>query len=134
VLGILLAWFLASVGFIYSCRGQERRDIQNRAVAYFVLELGLITLLVHYTGGADWLGAIFFTFTILSANAPSTCLASSIDKRFLALRISTARRSKSPSAIVSISPMSCVRRAADSSTESFSGLVAALVASPRQGG
>src|SRR3984893_16657174 len=57
--------------------------------------------------------------TILAANASSTRLASSVDRRFLAFRIAIARGCKPSPGRLSISRISSALHAADSSAPSF---------------
>ncbi len=44
------------------------RELENLHVTYFVFEMILVTGIVHYLGGAEWLGSILYVFTIFYAN------------------------------------------------------------------
>lgn len=69
VLLLLTGWFAVSIAFVHiSQRFEDERQLHRFELAYFVLELVLLTGLAHYTGAADWLAVMFYTGTILYAN------------------------------------------------------------------
>src|SRR6185312_13457552 len=69
VLILVALWFVLASVFVQIC-GSTVADARllHIEVGYFVLELGLITLLAHYAGAAQWLALLFYVITILYAN------------------------------------------------------------------
>jgi signal transduction histidine kinase len=67
ILVLLFTWFMASIGLLKVYRRAAGAALNRLLVSYFLVELSIITLLVHFTGGADWVGVLFYTFPILYA-------------------------------------------------------------------
>lgn len=69
ILLVLVAWFALSVAYARVGRRTGTERLLHRvSSAYFVLEVLLLTLLAHLSGGAEWLGALFYAVTIIYAN------------------------------------------------------------------
>jgi len=69
IFGILAFWFLTTYFFAWIIKKQTtRQKIENLHFGYFALELLIVTLLIHFLGGIEWVGAIFFIFTLIYAN------------------------------------------------------------------
>ncbi|HVA63041.1 MAG TPA: ATP-binding protein [Terriglobales bacterium] len=69
VLVLLGAWFALAWTFVQvSGAAMAEARLQQVEFCYFVLELGLITLLGHYLGVAEWLALLFYVVTILYAH------------------------------------------------------------------
>ncbi len=65
----LVLWFLLTFAFqraVRSCRTQ--RALHGVHTGFFVVEVVLITILVHFMGGSEWIGNVFYLFTVLYAN------------------------------------------------------------------
>ena len=64
-----LAWFLLTFPFATLVRRQRSERWLHRVhTAYFLAEVALITLFVHWMGGSEWIGSIFYLFTVITAN------------------------------------------------------------------
>lgn len=64
-----LAWFALTFPFRYGMRRQPTVGALHRLHAvFFVIELLLITYLVHLLEGVEWIGVIFYLFTVIYAN------------------------------------------------------------------
>jgi signal transduction histidine kinase len=64
-----LVWFLLTFPFKYLI-GRQRTNRALHAVhtGFFIAEIALITVLVHLMGGSEWIGNIFYLFTVIYAN------------------------------------------------------------------
>ena len=64
-----LAWFLLTFPFKILIERQRTLNALHWAHAgFFVVEIALITVLVHWMGGSEWIGSIFYLFTVIYAN------------------------------------------------------------------
>lgn len=69
IFGILSAWFLTTYLFSWIINRQTtQQKIENIHFGYFAFELVLVTLMIHFIGGVEWMGASFYIFTIIYAN------------------------------------------------------------------
>lgn len=69
VFAILIFWFFTTFVFSWLIKKQStRQKIENLHFGYFAIELVMITLMIHFLGGIEWMGAIFYIFTIIYAN------------------------------------------------------------------
>lgn len=66
---ILAIWFPS--GFVFTWAIQRQPTAQRMEIAQievFLLELLFLTCIVHYIGGVEWIGILFYTFSIMYAN------------------------------------------------------------------
>ncbi len=64
-----LVWFLLTFPFKYLVdRQRTLRSLHWVHTGFFVVEVLLITFLVHFMGGSEWIGVIFYMFTVIYAN------------------------------------------------------------------
>jgi len=64
-----LAWFLITFPFASLVRRQHsERSLHWVHTAFFVAEIAIITLFVHWMGGSEWIGNVFYLFTVIYAN------------------------------------------------------------------
>jgi signal transduction histidine kinase len=64
-----LAWFLITFPFQYLIRRQtDENTIHWIHACYFIVETLIITLFVYLTGGSQWIGNVFYLFTVMYAN------------------------------------------------------------------
>jgi len=64
-----LVWFLLTFPFKYLIDRQRTLHRLHRVhTGFFVVEVFLITVLVHFMGGVEWVGVIFYMFTVIYAN------------------------------------------------------------------
>jgi len=64
-----LLWFLLTFPFKYLIDRQRTvRRLHAVHTGFFLVEVLLITFLVHFMGGAEWIGVTFYMFTIIYAN------------------------------------------------------------------
>jgi signal transduction histidine kinase len=64
-----LAWFALTFPFKLLIERQRTPGALHWAHAgFFVVEIALITALVHLMGGSEWVGSIFYLFTVIYAN------------------------------------------------------------------
>lgn len=64
-----LAWFLITFPFQYLVnRQRSERSLHWVHAGFFVVEIVLITLFVHLMGGSEWIGIVFYLFTVIYAN------------------------------------------------------------------
>ena len=64
-----LVWFLLTFPFKYLIDRQPTlRKLHWAHTAFFVVEVLLITFLVHFMGGSEWIGVTFYMFTVIYAN------------------------------------------------------------------
>ncbi|MGH9481231.1 MAG: hypothetical protein ACRD1L_03980, partial [Terriglobales bacterium] len=69
VLVLLGVWFGLAWAFVQvSGAALVEARLNQIEFGYFLVELGLITLLAHYAGVAQWLALLFYVVTILYAN------------------------------------------------------------------
>jgi hypothetical protein len=69
IFAILLFWFFSTFFFSWIIKRQiTRQKIENLHFGYFAFELVILTLMIHFIGGIEWMGAIFYIFTIVYAN------------------------------------------------------------------
>jgi signal transduction histidine kinase len=65
-----LVWFALTFPFkLLIDRQRTARSLHRVHVAFFVAEIALITVLVHMVGGSEWIGNVFYLFTVIYANA-----------------------------------------------------------------
>jgi signal transduction histidine kinase len=63
-------WFVLTFPFkLLIDRQRAARGLHRIHVAFFVIEIALITVLVHMVGGSEWIGNVFYLFTVIYANA-----------------------------------------------------------------
>ncbi|UCF10256.1 MAG: sensor histidine kinase, partial [Candidatus Bipolaricaulota bacterium] len=63
------AWFLLTFPFKLIIERQRTLGTLNWVhSAFFVAEIAVITVLVHLMGGSEWIGSIFYLFTVVYAN------------------------------------------------------------------
>jgi signal transduction histidine kinase len=64
-----LVWFLLTFPFKYLVdRQRTLRALHWVHTGFFVVEVLLITFLVHFMGGSEWIGVTFYMFTVIYAN------------------------------------------------------------------
>ncbi len=64
-----LAWFLITFPFQYLVnRQRSERSLHWVHAGFFIVEIVLITLFVHLMGGSEWIGIVFYLFTVIYAN------------------------------------------------------------------
>jgi signal transduction histidine kinase len=64
-----LAWFLLTFPFKYLIDRQHTlRALHWVHTGFFLVEVLLITFLVHFMGGSEWIGVTFYMFTVIYAN------------------------------------------------------------------
>jgi len=62
-------WFLLTFAFQMVVERQHTvRALHTTHAGYFAVEIVLITILVHFMGGSEWIGNVFYLFTVLYAN------------------------------------------------------------------
>ncbi len=62
-------WLLLTVPFEHLVHRQRTlRSIQNVHAAFFVVEVLFVGYLVHRLGGVEWIGVMFYLFTVMYAN------------------------------------------------------------------
>ena len=66
---LLVVWFLTSFIFAYLIKRQWAvSKVESIHLGYFILEVLILTFIVHYIGAVEWIGAVFYIFTIVYAN------------------------------------------------------------------
>ena len=66
---IPLLWFLLTFPFRRLIAAQrEERGLHWVHAGFFILELMLVTYLIHYLQGVEWIGLIFYLYTVIYAN------------------------------------------------------------------
>lgn len=64
-----LVWFLLTFPFKYLIDRQHTlRALHWVHTGFFLIEVLLITSLVHFMGGSEWIGVTFYMFTVIYAN------------------------------------------------------------------
>jgi len=64
-----LVWFLLTFPFGFLVTRQcTTLGIHRVHTGFFVIEVLLITVLVHFMGGSEWIGVTFYMFTVIYAN------------------------------------------------------------------
>lgn len=64
-----LVWFLLTFPFKYLIDRQHTlRALHWVHTGFFLVEVLLITFLVHFMGGSEWIGVTFYMFTVIYAN------------------------------------------------------------------
>lgn len=64
-----LVWFLLTFPFQrFIERQRTLRALHLAHTLFFIAEVVLITVLVHLMGGSEWIGSIFYLFTVIYAN------------------------------------------------------------------
>lgn len=64
-----IVWFLFTFPFgLLISRQKTQRTLDAAHTAFFLLEGVLITALVHFMGGSEWIGNVFYLFTVIYAN------------------------------------------------------------------
>ncbi len=64
-----LVWFLITFPFATLVRRQRTENQLHWVHAgFFMAEIALITLFIHWMGGSEWIGIIFYLFTVIYAN------------------------------------------------------------------
>ena len=62
-------WLLLTLPFQYLLRRQRSlRALDNVHAAFFCVEILLIAYLIHRLGGVEWIGVVFYLFTVMYAN------------------------------------------------------------------
>jgi signal transduction histidine kinase len=65
----LVVWFLLTFPFRAAVERQTTvRGLHLVHTAFFIAEVIVITVLVHFMGGSEWIGNVFYLFTVLYAN------------------------------------------------------------------
>ena len=65
----LVLWFLLTFPFWRAVAHQTTvRGLHLVHTAFYVVEVALITVLIHFMGGSEWIGNVFYLFTVLYAN------------------------------------------------------------------
>jgi len=65
-----IVWFALTFPFKRLVEHQKTAEALHWAhVAFFAVEIVLITVLVHMMGGSEWIGNVFYLFTVIYANA-----------------------------------------------------------------
>lgn len=65
-----VVWFAMTFPFKRLVERQRSASALHWAhVAFFIVEIALITVLVHMMGGSEWIGNVFYLFTVIYANA-----------------------------------------------------------------
>ena len=65
-----VVWFAMTFPFkLLVDRQGNTRSLHRAHVAFFAVEILLITVLVHMMGGSEWIGNVFYLFTVIYANA-----------------------------------------------------------------
>ena len=65
-----VVWFALTFPFkLLIDRQRTVRGLHWMHVAFFGVEIALITVLVHMLGGSEWIGNVFYLFTVIYANA-----------------------------------------------------------------
>ncbi len=63
------AWFLITFPFQYLVKRQDSQAALHWIHAvYFITEAAVITVFVYLTGGSQWIGNVFYIFTVIYAN------------------------------------------------------------------
>lgn len=69
VFAVPFAWLFLTVPFHWLLRRQRSlRALQNVHAAFLAAEAVLVSYLVHRLGGVEWIGAVFYLFTVVYAN------------------------------------------------------------------
>lgn len=64
-----LVWFLITFPFATLVRRQHtEKQLHWVHAGFFIAEIALITFIVHWMGGSEWIGIIFYLFTVIYAN------------------------------------------------------------------
>lgn len=64
-----LMWSLMTLPFSRLVKSQDTKEsLNNVHFGYFLVELLILTYLIHIIGGAEWIGVAYYAFTILYAN------------------------------------------------------------------
>jgi signal transduction histidine kinase len=72
-------WFLLTFPFKYLIDRQRDLPALHRVhTGFFLVEVLLITFLVHFMGGSEWIGVTFYMFTVIYANIFLTRLQGSL--------------------------------------------------------
>lgn len=62
-------WFLLTFPFkVVIERQRTERALHGAHAGFFFVEIVLITFLIHFMGGSEWIGNAFYLFTVLYAN------------------------------------------------------------------
>jgi len=65
-----VVWFALTFPFkLLIGRQRTARGLHRVHVGFFLVEIALITMLVHMVGGSEWIGNVFYLFTVIYANA-----------------------------------------------------------------
>jgi len=64
-----LGWFLLTFPFkAFIERQRTMQGLHWAHAGFFIIEILLITVLVHWMGGSEWVGSVFYLFTVIYAN------------------------------------------------------------------
>jgi len=64
-----VTWFLLTFPFRRLIEGQRSlASLHWIHTGFFIVEAALITVLVHFMGGSEWIGSVFYLFTVIYAN------------------------------------------------------------------
>ena len=70
VMAAPIVWFALTFPFkVLIDRQRTARGLHRVHATFFVVEIALITVLVHMVGGSEWIGNVFYLFTVIYANA-----------------------------------------------------------------
>jgi signal transduction histidine kinase len=69
LVSVPFVWLALTVPFQYLIRRQRTlRALDNVHAGFFSLEILLVAYLIHRMGGVEWIGVVFYLFTVLYAN------------------------------------------------------------------
>ena len=64
-----LVWFGITFPFQYLIvRQSKERSLHLVHACFFVVEIAIITVFIHLMGGSEWIGIVFYLFTVIYAN------------------------------------------------------------------
>lgn len=64
-----LMWGLITIPFSRLIEAQSsKKNLHNIHFGYFIVEVSILTYLIHIIGGVEWIGVAFYLFSVLYAN------------------------------------------------------------------
>jgi len=64
-----MMWGVITVPFSRLIKAQKSKEgLNNVHFGYFVVEVAILTYLIHIIGGVEWIGVAYYVFTVLYAN------------------------------------------------------------------
>ncbi|MFP4202168.1 MAG: sensor histidine kinase [Candidatus Acetothermia bacterium] len=64
-----LMWEIITIPFARLIEAQKSKEaLHNVHFGYFVIEVAILTYLIHIIGGTEWIGVAFYVFSVLYAN------------------------------------------------------------------